>query len=90
MKNHIYSKTFLQQLEEKIMQSNNVSFKDFTKGLWVFLCSLKWNEKIRLFNQLPKIGYYKENEVNSKANIGNINELILLNIVGEHYKIYNQ
>lgn len=88
MKKHIYSKTFLQELEQKIEQSNDLSFNDFEKGLWFFLCSLKWNECLRLFNQLPKIGYYKENKVNSKVNIGNINDLILINLIGENYRDY--
>lgn len=72
---HIYNKTFLQFIEKALLddtsKDRNITFEDFDTSLWQFLCQLKWNEKIRLSNQLKKDDRY-----NSKTNIGNIRERI--------------
>jgi hypothetical protein len=86
MKKYIYSKTFLTELEQRASKSECTP-EEFKKGLWFFLCSLKWNELNRLFNQLPKLGWYKENKA-CKTNIGNVNDLILLNILGNFYETF--
>ncbi len=69
--NHIRNKTFLNYIEKMLLEENsneaNLTFEVFDTIIWHFLCGLKWNEKVRLTNQLTK-----PFEINSKVNIGNL------------------
>lgn len=69
--NHIRNKTFLNYIEKMLLEENtneaNLTFESFDSIIWQFLCGLKWNEKVRLTNQLTK-----PFEINSKVNIGNL------------------
>lgn len=74
MKEAIINKNFINFLEKKTSVSE-LSFKEFDSNLWLFLCSLKWNEKVRLANQL-------ENDflTDYKTNIGNLRLQILTDL----------
>ncbi len=74
----IRQKTFISDLIT-VLTNSKVSYESFTSSLWDMLCSLKWNEKTRLFNQLELLGYYRSNQV-KKTNIGDLSVLINLNL----------
>ena len=82
-KNAIKNKIFIQFLEN-ILKESNQTFKDFDSSIWEFLCSLKWNEKVKLYNQLltNKLTYdYEENKLKwRKTNIGNLHYMIIDNL----------
>lgn len=74
----IRQKTFISDLII-VLTNSKVSYESFTSSLWHMLCSLKWNDKTRLFNQLEMLGYYKSNKV-KKTNIGDLSMLVKLNL----------
>ena len=62
----LYSKRLIEYLKDKTPTTEQ-EYKNFNEQLWIFLCGLKWNEKIRLSNQLtPNL------ECRSSVNIGNL------------------
>ena len=65
MKEFIYTKNFLHELERRAINCEKTTLEEFETGLWFFLCSLKWFELVRLANQLN----FENNE--KKTNIGN-------------------
>ena len=77
----IKNKQFIFYLEKKLLVSN-LSFKEFDSVLWQFLCSLKWNEKVRLSNQLnkPFLTYNKTNIGNLRLQIFNTLDIDFMTI----------
>ncbi len=62
---------FLENLTQKLNNST-ITFDEFQEALWIHLCSLNNDERIKLSKELDIIGKYM-----SDTNIANINQEII-------------
>ena len=82
-KTAIENKHFIDFLEN-ILKNSEQTFEEFNSSIWYFLCGLKWNEKVKLYNQLltNKLTYnYEDNKSKwRKTNVGNLQYMIIDNL----------